>query len=59
MLIIPQLPRFLSVQTQWAVEINMPRGSTKLVGCVRVNRILMYINIKIYYYLWDFTGLPD
>ena len=34
--------RFLIVQTQWAVEINMPRGSAKLAGCVWVNRILIY-----------------
>ena len=26
--------RFLIVQTQWAVEINMPRGSAKLAGRV-------------------------
>ena len=44
-LIIPQLPRFWSVQTQWAVEINMSTGSAKLVGCAWANGFLIYTYI--------------
>ena len=57
--IIPHFARFiLSVQTQWAVKINiinMSTGSAKLVGCVGANGLLIYKYIII---LQDFTCLP-